>query len=182
MRGREAAMTRARRWTARLSIRRAAVAAAAVGLAAVALGGAGVRAGAYGTDHLYQITVSENCVNPTACVQSAQNPFGIGGIWGWIEPDSDNTADTAVQFQGHSNSDPTLNGSVHLPPMWDWTIINLSTPPSPFISPPDPNGNYFFFTIPDFGNFEFLTPATPGHYHLSLGPGINSDITVTQMH
>lgn len=150
---------------------------AAVGAATGATG-----AKAYGTEHLFQITLSENCVNPALCVASAQNPFGIGGIWGWIEPDQGGTADTAVVAQGHSNANPSLNGTTHFPSTWDWTVINLPTPPPPLVSPPDPNGNYFLFTIPGVPFFQFLTPATPGHYNLRLGPGISADITVTQMH
>lgn len=152
-------------------------------LSVAVLGAAGTSgASAYGTAHLFQITLSENCVNPVTCVQSQFNPFGIGGIWGWIEPDEGGSADTQVTFQGHSNADPTLNGTVHLPSNWAWQIINLSQPPPPIISPPDPNGNYFFFTIPGFNGFEFLTPATPGHYAESLGPGINANVTIAQMH
>jgi len=147
---------------------------------ALCVGGA-VNASAYGTEHLFQITLSENCVNPTLCVAGPQNPFGIGGIWGWVEPDSDGTAEAQVQFQGHSNADPSLNGSGHLPTVWNWQIASLPPPPL-FVSPKDPNNNYFVFTIAAFPGFVFITPATPGHYHGSLGPGINTDVTVVQMH
>lgn len=40
---------------------------------------------------------------------------------------------------------------------------------------------YFLFTISGIP-FEFLTPSTPGHYSLNLGPGINANLTITQMH
>ena len=151
-------------------------------IVAAALVGAGTTsASAYGTEHLFQITLSENCQNPTLCVQSAANPFGIGGIWGWVEPDADGSAEAQVQFQGHSNADPSLNGSGHLPTTWNWHIIGPIPAPPPFVSPPDPNGMYFLFTIPGIP-FEFLTPATPGHYSLNLGPGINANLTITQMH
>jgi hypothetical protein len=142
-----------------------------------------VNASAYGTEHLFQITFSENCVNPTLCVAGPNNPFGIGGIWGWVEPDLGGSADAQVTFQGHRNADPMLNGTVHLPSDWRWEIITLTPPPPPFISPPDPNNHYFHFTIPAAPfPFEFLTPATPGKYSENLGPGINANITVTQMH
>jgi hypothetical protein len=151
---------------------------------AVLVGGGATPASAYGTDHLFQITFSENCQDPTLCVQSASNPFGIGGIWGWVEPDTDGTAEASVTIQGHSNVNPvppTVNGTIHLPTTWNWQIIHLSTPPPPIFSPPDPNGNYFFFTITNFQGFRFLTPATPGQYSENLGPGIDALITVTQM-
>ena len=150
-------------------------------LVALAMGGS-VNASAYGSDHVFQITISENCVNPTLCVAGPTNPFGIGGIWGWVEPDADGTAEAQVQFQGHSNADPSLNGSGHLPTTWSWTIISIPPPP-PSVSPPDPNNTYILFTIPGFPpGAGFLTPATPGQYGENFGPGINSQITVTQMH
>jgi len=150
----------------------------------IALGaGAGATsANAYGPEHLYQVTLSENCQNKTLCVASAQNPFGIGGIWGWIEPDLGGTADTAVVAQGHSNANPSLNGTVHFPSSWDWAVIHMSSPPPPLVSATDPNGNYFFFTIAVIPGFQFLTPATPGHYAVTLGPGVSSQVTVVQMH
>jgi hypothetical protein len=164
----------------RVPLRRSVFAALALTMALGAAAGA-TSAKAYGTEHLFQITLSENCVNPTLCIASADNPFGIGGIWGWIEPDQGGTADTAVVAQGHSNADPSLNGTSHFPSTWDWTVVSLPPPP-PIISPTDPNGKYFFFTIPGNPFFQFLTPATPGHYNLRLGPGFIADITVTQMH
>jgi hypothetical protein len=156
---------------------------AGVGLT-IALGAAAgaTSAKAYGTEHLYQVTLSENCMNKALCVAGPQNPFGIGGIWGWIEPDQGGTADTAVVAQGHSNADPSLNGTVHFPSSWDWTVIHLTTAPPPIVSPPDPNGNYFLFTIPGIPFFQFLTPATPGHYSATLGPGVSAQVTVVQMH
>lgn len=154
-------------------------------LLALSLGVLGIsgitNAAAYGTEHLFQITFSENCVNPTLCVQNASNPFGIGGIWGWVEPDAGGSADAQVTFQGHSNTNPALNGTVHLPSNWAWTIVTITPPPSPFISPTDPHNQYFLLTIPSFPGFEFLTPATPGKYGGTLAPGINANVTVTAM-
>lgn len=177
----ESTMARTRRWAARRAVRRAAVAGAAVAIGTAVVAGAGIHAGAYGPSHLYQITLAEQCENPTTCVASDQNPFGIGGIWGWIEPDAGGTADTQVTAQGHSNSNTALNGPVRFPSSWNWTIISIPPPPI-LVSPPDPNGHYFHFTITSLPGFEFLTPATPGHYNVTLGPGISAEITVTQLH
>ena len=174
MTGNETAMTRARRWTAKRSVRRGAVAAAAAVIGGALVGGTGIHAGAYGTSHVYEITFAEQCENRTACVASDQNPFGIGGIWGWIEPDSGGTAEMQVTFQGHNNTDPSLNGTTHLSSPTSWSIVSLPTP-NPFFSPPDPHGQYFVF------GFGFLTPATPGHYQLKMGPGLSADITVTKL-
>ena len=37
---------------------------------------------AYGSNAVYQITLSLNCQNKTLCQASLSNPFGIGGGWG----------------------------------------------------------------------------------------------------
>lgn len=139
-------------------------------------------AAAYGTDHLSQITLSENCQNPVACVASPSNPFGIGGIWGWIEPDSDHSAEAAIQFQGHQNANPFLNGSGHITGAGgSWFSFSSPTPP-PF-TPTDPSGNYIGVNLQTpFGPITLAFPATPGHYGATFGPGMNSEITVTLMH
>ena len=138
-------------------------------------------AAAYGTEHVYQITLSENCQNPSACVASASNPFGIGGIWGWIEPDSDGTAEAAIEFQGHQNANPFLNGSGHITGTGSrWSIFASPTPP-PF-TPPDPNGMYIGVSLQSpFGPIMVAFPATPGHYVVNMGPGMNENISVVKM-
>jgi len=147
---------------------------------------------AYGTDHLYQVTLSYNCMNSTLC---APTPFGIGGIWGWIEPDGTKGAtagsdvDGQVQFQGHSNANPALNGAGHSTGFEGWQTFDC--PSSPLCAlvaaegvPPDPSGKYFaFFT--DFGGLGTLpvvTPATPGNYSAHPAPGIASTAHITLMH
>jgi hypothetical protein len=52
---------------------------------------------AYGTDHVYQLTFSLNWDN-RASQLCAPDMFGLGGVWGWIEPDSDGTADATITF------------------------------------------------------------------------------------
>jgi hypothetical protein len=160
---------------------------APAGLLAVNLLGASAPvASAYGTEHLYQVTLSENCQNPVTCVASAQNPFGIGGIWGWIEPDGmpgdkSGMADAQLQFQGHQNAQAFLNGAGHITGPLPWSIVS-SAQPLPG-SPPDPNGKYFSFLLSTGGQtIPFATPATPGQYQFSIGPGDNLAITITQMH
>ncbi len=150
-------------------------------LSLILLGAGTTTASAYGTQHLFQVTVSENCQNPVACVfNPTTNPFGIGGIWGWLEPDSDHTAEVSLQFQGHQNALSFLNGSGHITGPAPWSTFTSST--APFLTPPDPKQTYFQFllTFP-FGTFPFTTPATPGQYINNFGPGINANITVTQM-
>jgi|SRR2546425_2085723 len=165
----------------RIAIRRLVVFLSAGVLAAgVAVSGT-TRADAYGTEHLYQITFSLNCMNLSLCVANAQNPFGIGGAWGWMEPDSDGTAEVAAEFQGHSNAQAFLNGSGHLIGPAPWTIVPIASPP--FGTLPDPNGLYFVIPVSSpFGPVPFVFPSTPGQYHGQLAPGINAETTVTAMH
>ena len=135
-----------------------------------------------GTEHVYQITLSENCMNPVACIASPSNPFGIGGIWGWIEPDSDGSAEAAIEFQGHQNANPFLNGAGHITGAGgSWFSFSSPTPP-PF-TPADPSGHYIGVNLQTaFGPITLAFPATPGHYGDTFGPGMNSQITVTLMH
>jgi hypothetical protein len=164
-------------------LRRVLVVPTAAALAAALVVASASGAAAYGTDHVYQITLSENCMNPVACVASPSNPFGIGGIWGWIEPDSDQSAEAALEFQGHQNAQPFLNGAGHITgdPGSSWVIISSPTPP-PF-TPLDPTGHYIVVTLQTpFGPAQFAFPATPGHYGATFGPGMSTQITVTLMH
>ena len=64
---------------------------------------------AYGTDHVYQLTFSLNCNDRTSPL-CAPDMFTLGGVWGWIEPDSDGTADATVTFCGHGQG---FNGAFH---------------------------------------------------------------------
>jgi hypothetical protein len=167
------------------------IAVAAALMAACVAGGSPLRAYAYGTEHLYEVTLSYNCQNATIC---ASSPFGIGGIWGWLEPDTGGMADGQLTFQGHQNADPSLNGVGKSTGVEGWTMVNCpSADPLCFFvaleqPPTDPNGNYFvFFTDFSIGGgppftLPVVTPATPGHYSLHVAPGVFSNATVTQLH
>ncbi|MHB2024327.1 MAG: hypothetical protein ACYCO3_13535 [Mycobacteriales bacterium] len=177
--------------------------AAAAALAATATIASGATtAWAYGTDHLYQVTISVNCQNQTIC---NPEPFGVGGGWGWIELDSSKdsytltgmySADGELNFQGHNNSTAlrgtTANNS-RLSDSWfyGWTEITCygnsqsslcDLRPKENI-PADPNGNYFEILAPFYGGspLPILVPATPGHYDAHTAPGISTEVTVTQM-
>jgi hypothetical protein len=140
---------------------------------------------AYGTVHLYEITLSYNCMNAALC---APTPFGIGGLWGWIEPDSGGMVDGALQFQGHQNANPALNGTGHTIGFQGWSVISCPGAPDcalldPEQTPPDPSGRYFDI-LADFntiGVLPVLVPATPGKYSVHSAPGVFSEATVTAL-
>jgi len=132
---------------------------------------------AYGTDHVYQLTYSLNCDNRASplCAPSA---FGLGGAWGWIEPDSDGTADAQATFCGHQQG---FNGATHVSLNVTWSTVDGSQLNGRFPVGNDPTGKYIVFdaTSP-LGMFAF--PVTPGHYSQSFAPGVQTQATVTLMH
>jgi hypothetical protein len=168
-------------------LRRLAVGAGLAGLVATA---SAATANAYGTEHLFEITLSYNCQNIPVCDSM---PFGVGGIWGWYEPDAGGGTDGQIQLQGHQNTiHPFFNASLHDTAIGPWSRFNCA-PPSPPPScalvafegvPTDSNNTYFLFptTFPVPGPpFPIVTPATAGHYSVRFGPGIFSNATVTQL-
>jgi hypothetical protein len=132
---------------------------------------------AYGTDHVYQLTYSLNC-NDRSSPLCAPDVFGLGGAWGWIEPDSDGTADATATFCGHGQG---FNGAFHenldeIP----WAIVPESELDGAFAVGVDPTGQYIVFPGSDIGFVAF--PVTPNHYSTRFGPGITAQATVVAMH
>ena len=152
--------------------------------------GAASQAGAYGTEHLFEITLSYNCQNISIC-SSPANPFGIGGLWGWVEPDQGGSVDGQLQLQGHANTDrPFLNGPAHTTGFLGYSVISCpSAAPGcgllgPEGVPTDPNGMYFEVLAVfsgAVGVLPVLTPATPGQYSLHGAPGVFSQTQVKQV-
>jgi hypothetical protein len=134
---------------------------------------------AYGTDHVYQLTYSLNCDNKASPL-CAPNAFGLGGAWGWIEPDSDGTVDGQATFCGH-NQGPS--GAVHQSlDGISWSIVPASQlSPAQFVVGTDPTGNYIVFD-PNSAIGFIAFPVTPNHYSTSFGPGITAQATVSLMH
>ena len=136
-------------------------------------------AAAYGNGAAYQVGLSLNCQNPVTCVASQSNPFGIGGIWGWIVVDSAGAVDGELEFQGHDNANPALNGTGHI------SLSGFAVPTTfrlPFI-PADPTGQYLliFQCAGGLCNPAFEIEATGGHYAQNFGPGINNELQVSQL-
>ncbi len=136
-------------------------------------------AAAYGNGSAYQVGFSLNCVNLDACVASQNNPFGIGGIWGWIVVDNTGHVDGEAEFQGHQNADPNLNGTGHI------SFSGVAVPTTfrlPFV-PADSTGNYLLILqCGSAGCFPaFEIEATGGHYAQNFGPGIDTEIQIAQL-
>jgi hypothetical protein len=136
-------------------------------------------AAAYGNGAAYQVGLSLNCQNPVTCVASQNNPFGIGGIWGWIVVDKSGNVDGELEFQGHQNANPSLNGTGHI------SLSGFAVPTKvqlPFI-PADPNKNYLLIFQCGSGGCQpaFEIEATSGHYAQNFGPGMNSELQISQL-
>jgi hypothetical protein len=166
----------------------AAVAAAAALAGASSLGGAG-QAQAYGRLAQYQITISENCNNPSSCGPN------LGGFWGWAEFDTDGTADAQLTGCGHMQGGGPAAGAQHFsadaqnwfiaasssdPTVMDFWVANETDrftgrsggpPTSIFVPAPMDTG----------------IPATPGHYStmdvlgFSAPPGVSIQIQVVKI-
>ncbi len=117
---------------------------------------------AYGNDAIYQIEFSLNCNDRT-------DPFctdrvGLGGLWGWIEVDSDGFADVELTGCSHGFDTAPYGRADHFSGDIPWSYTTTQGE-FPWV---DPNGQY----VSIGGAFVF--PATPGHYSFTLGPGISA--------
>lgn len=133
---------------------------------------------AYGPGHVYQLTFSLNCDNGASPL-CAPDKFGLGGAWGWIEPDSDGTAEATATFCFHAQDG---NGAFHVNlDGVKWSIKSTSELGTRFAVGTDPTGEYIVFdSASPIGILAF--PVTANHYSISFGPGVTAQGTVTLMH
>jgi hypothetical protein len=130
-----------------------------------------------GNDHVYQLTYSLNC-NDRNSPLCAPDEFGLGGAWGWIEPDSDGMADAQVTFCGHGQGE---HGAFHESLDVSWSIVDSSQLGDRFAVGVNPTGQYIVFDeTSDLGFIAF--PVTPDHYSQSFGPGVTTQATVVFLH
>jgi hypothetical protein len=157
----------------------------------VLLGAAPSTALAYGNDALWQIGLSFNCNNKDLCLNP---PFGIGGLWGWIEFDNDGQGDATLAGCTHLSSDLGLvTGADYMRiEITNWTVGPMGT----FIIT---DGTVTFagvntkgkpVTVPlsaVFGVLDTGVPAVAGHYSYSSQfgftppPGVNFENQVVQI-
>ena len=158
----------------------------------VLLGSAPSTTLAYGNDALWQIGLSFNCNNKDLCLTP---PFGIGGLWGWIEFDTGGEGDATLAGCTHLSSNlGLLTGADYLRiEITNWTVGPMGT----FIIT---DGTVTFagvntkgkpVTVPlsaAFGGvLDTGVPAVAGHYSYSSlfgftpPPGVNFEIQVVQI-
>ena len=138
----------------------------------------------YGPLAVYQITISQNCNNPTFCGPN------LGGFWGWAVFNSDGTADAELTGCGHlvGGGGPGTAGAGHFHadvPQW---YIDSGTGTFVVVDETDtfvghgPPQSVFTPGATDTG-----IPAAPGHYSTDeiLGfaapPGVSFQIQVVKI-
>ena len=161
------------------------IAGACIAAAACLFFGGNSVAHAYGVGHLFQLTYSANCDNPSVPLCAAPPAgFGLGGAWGWIELDgsagaTSGTADATLTFCTHRTAgQPTGAFHVNLSDA-PWTeMLGSQLPPSifPVDFPGNPSETYL--VVPAAG---VAFPVTPGHYSVRLTHGVQVQSQVVAM-
>jgi len=155
------------------------LAVAALGTAASTLGAA-----AYGKadQPLAQIELSANCNNPTFAL-CAPPPTGVGtgGIWLWIEIDSDNTADFSGAGCGHTvggigGPGGAGAGGIRGTTTWSYATFAQAQAAGAFFFGIDPNNTYYLVNFGPDGSFAF--PTTPGHYSFQPVAGVTIQLQI----
>ncbi len=143
-------------------------------------------ANAYGSAAVWQITISENCNNPTICVNQHGQPE-LGGFWGWAEFDNDNTGDAEFAFCGHGGPGVGGGGAGHESiDVTSWHIgkngdFYVNSEIDTFTG----HGTPVTQVIPK-ENSDTGIPASPGHYSTEevmgfTAPGVAIEITVVKI-
>jgi len=144
----------------------------------LAAGSLGVTAGgvaAYGAADtpLAQIEYSQNCDNPKYCT----GPFGLGGVWIWIEIDggpTSGTADVAGAACEHLPGYGSGAGPIRGEATWFWSPTPIGFDLT-LGTVTDPNGWY----VLNFPGFGFASaPVSVGHYSAHPFPGVNFNLQV----
>ncbi len=155
-------------------------------LCLVALGtGAGtIGAGAYGKadQPLAQVELSANCDNPSFPL-CAPPPAGVGtgGIWLWIEIDSDNTADFSGAGCGHTvggigGPGGAGAGGIRGTTLWSYATFAQAAGAGAVFFGIDPNNSYYLVSFGPDGFFAF--PTTQGHYSFQPVAGVTIQLQI----
>jgi hypothetical protein len=128
----------------------------------VSVATAGSASATYGPLAQYQVTLSSNCNNPSAC------PGGLGGEWGWAVFNSDGTGDLQAtgcfhllgMGGGAEHSDVDIF-AWHIDTTDHVFVIDSASDPS-FVGPSP-------------------IPSNPGHYSDHPAPGVAVEIQVTKI-
>jgi hypothetical protein len=121
----------------------------------------------YGSDHVYQLTFSLNCDNKASPL-CAPDMSGLDGVWGWMELDSDHTADATITFCAHSQG---VNGAFHQNVDGvTWSIVPVSGLDGNFPVGTDPTGALHRLRS-QLGSGRPRLPGHPGSLLDEVRPG-----------
>ena len=146
------------------------LAAAMLALSLLGVGASGVLAYGHADGPLAQLELSANCVNRNS-PYCAPDALGTGGIWLWIEIDSNGTADVAGA--GCQHLPGVRSGAESIRGEFPWesytgTVADLqAAQPGIFVVGTDPKNEYY--VLP---SFLFAFPKTTGHYTVRLDKGV----------
>ncbi len=133
---------------------------------------------AYGSTHLWQVGLSENCDNPSVC--GADN---LGGFWGWVEFDTGGQGDAELTGCGHLQGGPG-GGAQHF--SVDITSWSISPDTGNFVvSGTGTNAGHGGGTFP-IVDMDTGIPAAAGHYNTQMllgmqAPGVSFQIQVVEL-
>jgi len=157
---------------------------------AFALGGAlavgGVApAAAYGSLAQWQVGLSFNCDNPTLCLPPPAGQ-GLGGFWGWVEFDSNNTGDAELTGCSHFQGGLAAFGADHFSAnITSWSVVSGTFRVSGFLTFTGRTGGPPV-TVP-FGPIDTGIPAVAGHFSsqtlfgMAAPPGTNFEVQVVKL-
>jgi hypothetical protein len=158
---------------------------ATAALAAALVGSPSAKA--YGNNALWQIGMSFNCDNPSACGPD------LGGFWGWAEFDRGGEGDAQLTGCSHMRGGPGAGAQHFAVDVHGWTIAPGSAGPETFFVTSETDtitghtgGPPVTIDIPS----EYMDtgiPAVPGHYStteifgMKPPPGVSIQIQVVQL-
>jgi hypothetical protein len=132
-------------------------------------------ASAYGAPDkpLAQIEFSANCNNPDfgLCQQ-----VGLGGIWLWIEIDSNQTGDVAGAGCGHVRGVGGGAGPIKGDISWSYATAAQAIAAGAFLFAADPSDKYYLVALNPFEKFAF--PTTRGHYSFRPAPAVTIQLQI----
>jgi hypothetical protein len=114
----------------------------------------------YGPTAEYQVALSSNCNNATACGDS------LGGDWGWGVFNNDGTGELQITFCGHTRGQGGGAGHEDVD-IYAWHIA----------------GGVFVIDSASDPSFEGPSPipGMPGHYSFHPAPGVATEVNVAQI-
>lgn len=154
-----------------MKIVRIAFLAGSLAIASLGMTTSGVAAYGSADGPLAQIEFSYNCNNPDA--ELCQGPFGLGGVWVWIEIDQGGVGDIAGAGCGHLPGVGGGAGKILGDITWTYST---GTEGAFLVAGVDPTNTYYLVFAE--GGPPVAFPVTVGHYSSHPDPGVAIELQV----